>query len=148
MIDTTELRAAVEQVAELRSLEDVPQPIEKVHEDTIAGAKLTYIIGRQWPTIRALIEENAALRKKLDGWSSTHWRVGSKVKLNVYNGDRPVCQCHSAEEAQLIVDAVNGTSRLIEDNVALRAKLEAAPHASNCVTMCGFVPCNCWKAGL
>jgi hypothetical protein len=23
------------------------------------------------------------------------WRVGSKIPLNVYEGDRPVCQCHS-----------------------------------------------------
>ena len=35
------------------------------------------------------------------------WRVGSKVPLNVYDGERSVCQCHSAEDAALIVKAVN-----------------------------------------
>ena len=25
------------------------------------------------------------------------WRVGSKVPINVYEGDRPVCQCHNSE---------------------------------------------------
>jgi hypothetical protein len=35
------------------------------------------------------------------------WRVGSKVKLNVYEGDRPVCQCHSFIDADLIVTAMN-----------------------------------------
>jgi hypothetical protein len=38
---------------------------------------------------------------------SQFWRVGSKVPLNVYEGERPVCQCHSAEDAALIVSAVN-----------------------------------------
>lgn len=35
------------------------------------------------------------------------WRVGRSVPLNVYEGDRPVCQCHSAEDAARIVAAVN-----------------------------------------
>lgn len=35
------------------------------------------------------------------------WRVGSKVPLNVYEGDRPVCQCHDAKDAARIVAAVN-----------------------------------------
>ncbi len=34
------------------------------------------------------------------------WRVGSKVKINVYDGDRPVCQCHSERDAMLIAVAV------------------------------------------
>jgi hypothetical protein len=34
------------------------------------------------------------------------WRQGSKVKLNVYEGNRPVCQCHSEEDAARIVAAV------------------------------------------
>ncbi len=37
----------------------------------------------------------------------TMWRVGSKVPLNVYDGDRPVCQCHTAEDAEAIVRAMN-----------------------------------------
>ena len=36
------------------------------------------------------------------------WRVGSRVGLNVYDGDRPVCQCHNAEDAANIVAAMNG----------------------------------------
>lgn len=35
------------------------------------------------------------------------WRVGHKVLVNVYDGDRPVCQCHDARDAALIVFAVN-----------------------------------------
>lgn len=35
------------------------------------------------------------------------WRVGNKVPVNVYDGDRPVCQCHSEDDAKLIVQAVN-----------------------------------------
>lgn len=36
------------------------------------------------------------------------WRVGSKVPLNVYAGERPVCQCHNREDATAIVAALNG----------------------------------------
>jgi len=35
------------------------------------------------------------------------WRVGSKVNLNVYDGDRPVCQCHSWLDSLAIVVAMN-----------------------------------------
>jgi hypothetical protein len=35
------------------------------------------------------------------------WRTGRKVPINVYEGDRPVCQCQTAEDAKLIVAAVN-----------------------------------------
>lgn len=35
------------------------------------------------------------------------WRVGTKIPLNVYEGDRPVCQCHTAEDAARIVAAMN-----------------------------------------
>jgi hypothetical protein len=35
------------------------------------------------------------------------WRVGRKVPINVYEGDRPVCQCQTEAYASLIVDAVN-----------------------------------------
>jgi hypothetical protein len=37
----------------------------------------------------------------------TLWRVGRKVALNVYEGDRPVCQCHDPEDAKRIVTAMN-----------------------------------------
>ena len=35
------------------------------------------------------------------------WRVGSKIPINVYDGDRPVCQCQTVMDARLIVAAVN-----------------------------------------
>lgn len=35
------------------------------------------------------------------------WRVGRKVALNVYQGERPVCQCHTPEDALAIVTAMN-----------------------------------------
>jgi hypothetical protein len=35
------------------------------------------------------------------------WRVGRKVPLNVYDDDRPVCQCHSANDARRIVAVMN-----------------------------------------
>lgn len=35
------------------------------------------------------------------------WRVGTKVPLNVYEGDRPVCQCHSEADAKRLVEALN-----------------------------------------
>lgn len=39
--------------------------------------------------------------------SRVRWRVGSTVKLNVYEGERAVCQCHNVEDAARIVEAVN-----------------------------------------
>jgi len=42
------------------------------------------------------------------GTELTIWRQGSKIPLNIYEGDRPVCQCHNPEDARRIVDAVNG----------------------------------------
>ncbi len=41
----------------------------------------------------------------------SHWRVGSKVPLNVYEGDRPVCQCHTEEDAARLVKAMNAIPR-------------------------------------
>lgn len=35
------------------------------------------------------------------------WRVGSRVPLNVYEGDSPVCQCHNIRHAREIVNAMN-----------------------------------------
>lgn len=43
---------------------------------------------------------------------SIPWRVGRKVPINVYEGDRPVCQCHTALDARLIVKAVNSIKQL------------------------------------
>ena len=46
-----------------------------------------------------------------EGWHMS-WRVGSKVPLNVYEGDRPVCQCHTPEDAARIVAAMNNESEI------------------------------------
>lgn len=35
------------------------------------------------------------------------WRIGRNVPINVYDGDRPVCQCHTVADARRIVGAVN-----------------------------------------
>jgi hypothetical protein len=43
------------------------------------------------------------------------WRTGNKVPINVYDGDRPVCQCQTAMDAKLIVRAVNNL--LLDDSV-------------------------------
>ena len=45
------------------------------------------------------------------------WRVGRKVPLNVYDADRPVCQCHDATDAQAIVDALNRADGRDSDRV-------------------------------
>jgi hypothetical protein len=35
------------------------------------------------------------------------WRVGSKVRLNVYEGNKPMFQCHTPEDAARVVDMLN-----------------------------------------
>jgi hypothetical protein len=37
----------------------------------------------------------------------TKWRLGRKVPINVYEGDRPICQCHTVLDARRIVESVN-----------------------------------------
>lgn len=57
---------------------------------------------------RRAAEALAALRQWREQAEQGPWRVGSKIQLNVYEGDRPVCQCHSEEDAKRIVAACNG----------------------------------------
>ena len=45
------------------------------------------------------------------------WRVGRTVPINVYEGDRPVCQCQTSHDAAMIVHAVN--SMFDEANVKI-----------------------------
>lgn len=45
---------------------------------------------------------------------SVVWRVGSKVPLNVYENNRPVCQCHFEHDAVKIVDALNSNNVIAE----------------------------------
>lgn len=54
------------------------------------------------------------------------WRVGKNVPLNVYEGDRPVCQCHTAIDARRIVDAVNKALAKAPDTPASVAKKATA----------------------
>ena len=42
------------------------------------------------------------------------WRVGSKVPINVYEDDAPVCQCHTPEMAARIVRAMNGHKSTVD----------------------------------
>lgn len=46
---------------------------------------------------------------------SAKWRTGARVPLNVYAGDRPICQCHNEEDARRIVEAVNWYEDLLAD---------------------------------
>lgn len=60
-------------------------------------------------------------------YGSIVWRIGAKVPLNIYAGDRPVCQCHNAQDAALIVAAVNRRQRseqLATENAALAQRVE------------------------
>src|SRR6266436_7354016 len=43
------------------------------------------------------------------------WRVGTKVPINVYEGDRPICQCQTTLDAKRIVAAVNAASEIREE---------------------------------
>ena len=43
------------------------------------------------------------------------WRIGTKIPINVYDGDRPVCQCQTVMDARLIVAAVNEHLERIAD---------------------------------
>ena len=43
----------------------------------------------------------------------SEWRVGPKVPINVYEGDRPICQCHTAIDAKRIVEAVKDLGNYI-----------------------------------
>jgi hypothetical protein len=42
-----------------------------------------------------------------DNVDKRRWRVGRTVPINVYEGNRPVCQCHTADDARRIVTAMN-----------------------------------------
>jgi hypothetical protein len=50
--------------------------------------------------------------ERLKASSPSLWRQGSRVRLNVYEGDRPVCQCHYEQDARRIVEALNVLEKL------------------------------------
>jgi len=56
---------------------------------------------------------------------SENWRVGGKVPLNVYEGDRPTFQCHTPEDAARIVELLNGAEYAEQEHQArLQAEAE------------------------
>jgi hypothetical protein len=53
-------------------------------------------------------DEQEKWTRALEGFMSGEmWRVGPNVPINVYEGERPVCQCRTVADAQEIVKAVN-----------------------------------------
>lgn len=52
-------------------------------------------------------QQSKATDTPADSGRCETWRVGSKVPINVYAGNRPVCQCHTEADAAHIVRAVN-----------------------------------------
>lgn len=44
-----------------------------------------------------------------------NWRVGGKINLNLYEGDRPVCQCHNPTDPARLADAMNRIEELTAD---------------------------------
>ena len=69
-------------------------------------APASVIPGGEWEIVRVT---PAAERRRLPRFERPRWRVGSKVSLNVYEGDpgRPICQAHTVADATFIVDAAN-----------------------------------------
>jgi hypothetical protein len=60
----------------------------------------------------ALVTRNAGVvpsppPQNVEETKDDQWRVGSKIPINVYDGDRPVCQCQTVADARKIVTAVN-----------------------------------------
>ncbi len=62
------------------------------------------------PDCRVTIVRAALTLESASEPSPAVWRVGTKVPLNVYEGDHPVCQCHTPEDATRIVAALNQPS--------------------------------------
>jgi hypothetical protein len=58
------------------------------------------------------------------------WRVGRKVPLNVYDDDRPVCQCHSANDARRIVAVMNAALYEAESVPSGRTEPASAPEST------------------
>lgn len=55
----------------------------------------------------ALLSLNEKLKTAEIQSEAGTWRVGKKIPMNVYEGDRPVCQCHNEMDAARIVTAMN-----------------------------------------
>lgn len=42
------------------------------------------------------------------------WRVGTKIPLNLYKDERPVCRCHNEEDARELAAGMNAAYALAE----------------------------------
>jgi len=110
------LKEAAPRPAERSALEKLPAYFEERAEENSRRADTAELeINQHWHSAKADTYRRAAqkLRQALSASLSTvygdeDWRVGRKVRTNVYAGERPVCQCHSEFDASLIVAAVNG----------------------------------------
>ncbi len=82
--------------------------------------------GEPWSPInekgqRALAEKQERLAAEQD--KPARWRTGHHVEINVWEGDnpgRPICQCHTVEDARRIVRAVNG--QIEADEIARKSR--------------------------
>ena len=54
------------------------------------------------------------------------WHVGTHNPKNVWEGERPVCHCETAEDAARIVATMNSHAGLLDLLGTLKACLEAA----------------------
>jgi hypothetical protein len=92
-----------------RCIESPPSPYVDHETGSTWPANLSH--SSTYQPIMSLDEIAAAERPdplmQANAESLTEWRVGKQVELNVYEGDRPVCQCHTPRDAKRIVEAVN-----------------------------------------
>ena len=62
------------------------------------------------------------------------WRTGTKVGINVYDGDVPVCQCQTREYAVRIVRDVNQAAELRAEVARLRELTSRYKHQHDAET--------------
>lgn len=79
---------------------------DKRKDGDAACPRTPTISGTHTPTISGTSKDAQVAKQDATG-AQPIWRVGTKIPLNVYAGDTPICQCHSAAMARRIVDAVN-----------------------------------------
>lgn len=60
------------------------------------------------------------------------WRTGRQVPLNVYVNDRPVCQCHSPEDARRIVAGMNYAEARIAADIEQQIQILREPQKHHC----------------
>lgn len=61
---------------------------------------------------------------------ASRYRTGTKIKLNVYDGDRPMCQCHCEPDAVAIVLALNCLANTGMAPDEANAPIDKKPEAS------------------